>query len=122
MMTRLYFSREERVGEINDESNRVQYDSLENDLERIHEAWDALEEYVDQLGGAYEEYIEAMQEDGEDGPSRMGYARRDFIEKWSLTQATLSKLAWVMRIDGNEAYQRMMNALKSGNAVDMSGL
>jgi hypothetical protein len=122
LIGKLYHSREDRVAELNDELSRVQYDNLENDLARIEEAGGAFVEYVDGLEDAITEYMESMQDTSEDAPSRMGYARRDLIEKWTLTQATLSKVAWVLRIDGNDAYQRMINALKNGEAVDMRGL
>lgn len=122
MIERMYYSREDRIAELNEENSRVQYDTVENDLARINEAWDAFSSYSDSLEDAVDEYTEAMQEEGEDAPSRMRYARRELIEQWCFAQATLSKLAWVLRVDGNEAYQRMINALKHGNVVDVSDL
>lgn len=119
---KVYYSREDRVGELNDEMARVQYDNLENDIERIEEASGAFFDYSDELSDRIDKYLEAMSGEDEDASSVMAYSRRELIEKWALTQATLSKIAWVLRIDGNDAYQRMMNALKSGEAVDMRGL
>lgn len=122
LIGKAYYSREDRVGELNNELCRVQYNDVDDDVKRVGEAYDAFDVYSEELCEAIEQYIDAMQEMGEDAPSIMGYARRELIEKWALTQATLSKIAWVLRVDGNDAYQRMINALHTGEAVDMRGL
>lgn len=122
LIGRAYYSREDRVGELNNEFCRVQYDDVDDDIKRIGEAYDAFDVYSEELCEAVEQYMDAMQETGEDAASIMGYSRRELIEKWALAQATLSKIAWVLRVDGNDAYQRMINALRTGDAVDMRGL
>lgn len=122
MVTKMYYSREDRMKDINDEMCRVQYDSLEDDTKRIQEAAEGFFSYVDELDDRIALYLEAMAEEGQEAPAKMLFARRELIENWALAQATLSKIAWVLRIDGNEAYQRMINAIKTGDAADMRGL
>ena len=58
----------------------------------------------------------------EDSESRMSYARREVIEKWAYAQAALSKVAWVLRFDGNAAFERLINSIKDGKVIDMRGL
>jgi hypothetical protein len=58
----------------------------------------------------------------EDSDSRMRYARREVVEKWAYAQAALSKVAWVLRFDGNAAFERLINAVKDGDTIDMRGL
>ena len=52
----------------------------------------------------------------------MSYARREVIEKWAYAQAALSKVAWVLRFDGNAAFERLINSIKDGKVIDMRGL
>lgn len=121
-VTKIYHSREDLVAKLNDDKERVTYQDTGEDEMKIASASDCLVEYTDKLDAATEDYMNAMYEDDEDAPGHMAYSRREVVERWALCQAALSKLAWVMRFDGNEAYQRMMSAMDKGTVVDMSGL
>jgi hypothetical protein len=111
---KLYYSREDRIAELHDQKDRIQYDG--NDGLRITEVTDTAAEFCEKMCDALDRYVDS--EDDEE----LEYNRRNAIECWALAQASLSKVAWVMRFDGNLAYQRMINALKTGAAADMRGL
>ena len=122
MVTRIYHSREDLIARLHTEEERVQWQNTEEDEKKINEAAECLVDYSEKLDAAIEDYLNAMYEEDEEAPSHMAYCRRELIERWALTQAALSKLAYIMRFDGNDAYQRMINALDKGDAVDMRGL
>lgn len=114
LISKIYHSREDRVAELQGEDERIQYDGKDDG--RINDVIDAIDEYTNQLCGASDTLLQS--EDDEE----LEYNRRNFIERWALAQAALSKAAWVLRFDGNKAYERMINALKTGSAADMRGL
>jgi hypothetical protein len=120
-VTKIYHSREDRIGDLHTDAERVQYDG--KDAQRIQDVAETLTQFtvglIDSLGSYRDEVIAPVDEDSE---SRMGYARRDLIEKWAMTQGALSKIAWALRFDGNTAYERAINAFKSDEAMDMRGL
>lgn len=121
VISRIYHSREDRISDFHGDSERVQYDGKDGD--RINEVSDTLDTHEANLFCALEDYIQEVNAPvDEDSESRMRYARREVIEKWAMAQAALSKVAWVLRFDGNTAYERMLNAIKTGEAVDMRGL
>jgi hypothetical protein len=117
-----YNTREEAVASIADDSCRVQYD--EGDYERIKDIAGTLTHHMVELIeslGAYAD--ETRSEVDEDSESRMAYARRDLIEKWALSQLALSKVAFVIRTDGDTAFNRVVAALNiEGGNIDMRGL
>ena len=119
LVSRIYHSREDRVAELVNEKNRLQYDG--QDHIRLEETANAVEEYVTNLCEAVDALAEAVA-DSDQSEDEVNYCRRQAIEQWALAQAALSKTAHVLRFDGNIAYERMINALKSGAAVDMRGL
>lgn len=114
LVSKMYHSREDRIAELHDGSERLNYDG--QDAERITAVTDTVEDYAVKLCVALDKYTES--EDDEE----LEYNRRNAIECWALAQAAISKAAWVMRFDGNVAYERMINALKDGSAADMRGL
>jgi hypothetical protein len=121
MVSRIYHSREDRLSDLHADKERVQYDK--DDLERIDDFSVIVDEYADELCSALEGYIEAIEAPvDEDTESRVSYARREVIEKWALMQGAVSKVAWGLRFDGNQAYERMIDAMKAGAAMDMRGL
>lgn len=123
LIGKIYFSREDRIAEILSEDARVQYQDANEDANRIQDAFGGLAEKIDELDDAVCDYLEVTLEDpDEDSAAKISYHRRQLIEQWTLAQGSLSKLAWVLRIDGNEAVQRMLNAFHSEQAMDMSGL
>lgn len=121
-LVQIYHSRESRVAELCDEEQQVQLLDAREDVERIKDAFGILFEQVDILDTKGEQYLVEILEEDEynDKPIRM--ARTEVVEAWANAQLALSKLAWVMMIDGNEAYQRMVNARKHSQVVDMSDL
>jgi hypothetical protein len=120
-ISRIYHSREDRVAELHSDDERVQYDK--GDVDRITQVMDVLGEHSDNLLDALDDYsLEASSPVDEDSDSRMAYARRELIEKWAYSQGALSKVAWALRFDGNVAFERLINAIKNGETIDMRGL
>lgn len=121
MVSKIYHSREDRINDLHGPDERVQYDG--NDGERISLVTDTFDDFSDQLLQALDGYINELAAPvDEDSESRMRYARQNVVERWALAQGALSKVAWCLRIDGNTSYQNMINALKTGEAMDMRGL
>ena len=118
-VSRIYHSREDRISELHDANDRLNYDG--KDHMRAEDAANVLDEYTNKCCEAIDAYSEAAG-DADQSPEELDYARRNAIECWALAQAALSKVAWLMRFDGNKAYERMINALKTGAAADMRGL
>lgn len=114
IVSKIYHSREDRISELHDDCERIQYDG--QDERRIDESTDAFFEFADKMGEAVEQFLNS-EDDRE-----LEVNRCNLIERWALTQAALSKMAWCLRFDGNIAYERMVNALSSGAAADMRGL
>jgi glycerate-2-kinase len=120
-VSRIYHSREDRISDIHGENDRVQWSG--DELDKISELSKVVEQYSGKLTESVTEYHQAVAQDAdEDYERNLRYARQEMIEKWALAQAAISKVAYVLRFDGNAAYERMINALKSGDAVDMRGL
>lgn len=122
-MDKLYHSREDRIADLHPEEDRVDFSDADRDAEKIEEAALTLDEHINSLEEALAIYsAELSAEIDEDSAAAMSYARRDMIEKWAMAQAALSKVGYVLRFDGNAAFQRIINALKDGQEVDMRGL
>lgn len=122
-ISRIYHSREDRINEIHGRDERVSYDDPAKDYERVTACTDLVGEYTDDLMEALDEYSsEIIAPVDEDSESRMRYARQTIVEKWALAQGAISKVAWVLRINGNDAYEKMIEAIKTGAAMDMRGL
>jgi hypothetical protein len=120
-VSRIYHSREDRISDLHSDPERVQYDG--KDATRVNEVSDTLDTHEANLFVALEEYLNELDRPvDEDSESRMSYARREVIEKWAYAQAALSKVAWVLRFDGNAAYERLINAIQTGDTIDMRGL
>lgn len=104
------YSREEPISRIMAEEGKLQYD--ERDSLRIGTAADiitqAVVNLIDKLG-AYRDEVE--REVDEDTESRMRLAREELVEKWAAAQAALSSVAVTFRIDGNDAYGRLAEAM-----------
>lgn len=114
LISKIYHSREDRIAELHDGNARIQYDG--NDGLRLTEVADTVDDYVNQMYDAVDQFI-----DSEDD-RELEVNRCNLIERWALAQAAISKVAWVARFDGNKAYERMIEALKTGAAADMRGL
>jgi hypothetical protein len=118
-ISKIYHSREDRIADLHDKNEQINYD--DNDPTRIEDVTCAVDDYTSKFCEAMDGYVDVIN-NVEDDPEEMNYARRTVIERWALAQAALSKAAWVMRFDGNKAYERMINALHTGEAADMRGL
>jgi hypothetical protein len=115
-------SREDAVKLVAEDEQRVQYDGA--DLDRIKAIAGTFTHHAVELIESLGQYGDETQaEADEDTESRMAYARRDLIEKWATTQLALSKIAWAIRTNGDDAYNRLLSALgtEDGN-IDMRGL
>lgn len=117
-----YNSREEAVSSVSEDGQRVQYD--EGDADRIKDVAGTFAHHTVELIESLGAYAaETKTEVDEDSELRMGYARRDLIEKWAVAQLALSKVAYIIRVDGNQAYDRLVAALNiEGGNIDMRGL
>lgn len=117
-----YNTREEAVASVANDSHRVQYDGA--DADRIKDMAATLTHHAVELIESLGNYVaETASDIDEDAEARMGYARRELIEKWATAQLALSKVAFVMRVDGQTAYDRLIAALNiEGGNIDMSGL
>ena len=127
---KVFYGREDRIAELNEEIDRVDYKDTSADAEKIDLAYDTIFDYTGELEEKVSDYlaasaeVDAVEEGEEADEARAGLliARTELVETWALTQAALSKFAWVLRIDGNEAYHRMIDALKNRDTVDMRNL
>jgi hypothetical protein len=115
LVSRIYHSREDRISDIHSEKEKLQYDG--HDIDRLNALVEIIDEYGSDFAFSIEKLVENFNDDEEHA-----YSRRHLIERWALMQAALSKVAWSLRFDGNIAYERMINALKTGAAADMRGL
>lgn len=115
-------SREDQLGLLVHEGQQVQYD--EGDHQRIVDVTGTFTHHAVELIQSLGEYANEIERPvDEDSESRMGYARRDFIEKWAECQMALSKIAFATRLDGDAAYSRLLDALNiEGGNIDMRGL
>ena len=115
-------SREEALTLLATDAERVQYD--EGDADRLAAVAGTMTHHCVELIESLGAYAaETKAEPDEDSASRMGYARRDLIEKWALAQLALSKVAFAIRVNGNEAFDRLVNALNiEGGNIDMTGV
>ena len=124
--TRLYYSREDRIAQLNDAKERLEYKNLEADAEKSDLCMDAVADFVDDLEIAQESYAACLAEPGSNDEEMdleaVAYHRAEMVHAWAMAQAALSKFAWVHRIDGNKAYERLIEALKVDGTTDMRGL
>jgi hypothetical protein len=114
-------SREALVSEVSHELERVQYD--DNDGERLGESAVTFVLKSQELIEALARYTKELNAPvDEDSKERMGTIRRALVEKWAVVQGVTSKMAWTLRIDGDEAYKRFIQAIKKGEEPNMEGL
>lgn len=112
-------SREEKIGSRSKEEERVQYDGA--DTTRLATTASDFVNSATELLTALGQYRDELERPvDEDTPSRIGYARRALVEAWAIGQGALSHIAWVVRINGDEALDRLL--VEGDKAIDMSGL
>lgn len=115
----LYYSREDRINDICEDADRVQYQDPVEDEKAALDPLYATGESVDMLETCVEDYFDAIE--GGD-PAVIRHKRSQLAYEWAAAQLALSKVAWVLRIDGNDAFQRLVNAIKTQSTADMEGL
>jgi hypothetical protein len=101
--------REELINEVAGDNHRVQYDGL--DGARIEASAQTMTEAVVMLLealGAYSDIIKAPAD--ENTADLTKEARYNVLASWGVAQAGISKVAWMLRIDGDEVYRRVVTA------------
>jgi hypothetical protein len=116
---RLYYSREDLFAKVADPDDRVQCVDAQEDYDRALDPLTRTAEVLDELHTSLGEYFDEVDEGH---PEAIKRSRERLVMDWAMAQGTLSKLAWVLRIDGNDAFQRLMNAIKDGKTANMEGL
>lgn len=119
--SRLYFSREDRVGDIYSHDDRVQYKDVAEDYAAVEEVIDHLDLAAGDLYSSVDEYFGALQMPNAT-PELIKSNRAALVHHWAEAQEALSRLGWVLRIDGNDAFQRIVEAKKNDLLPDMKGL
>ncbi len=103
-------TREQILAEHISEDHRVQYDS--EDTARLESVADLLTNASMLLIEALAKYRDAsIAEVNEDSADLMKQARYDLIFTWTMVQTAVSKVAWVTRFDGEEAYKRAVETM-----------
>lgn len=115
-------SRETMVMDLCQDSDRLQYDSEDN--KRIATVAAQFTQsamlMIEALGAFAEAGAAKIDENSVD---IMKGARADVVMAWGALQAVTSKIAGVMRIDGDAAFERLLlNATDGGEDPDVSGL
>src|SRR5437868_11515576 len=111
IVSRIYHSREDRIKDLHGPDEQLAY--ADNDHDKITDLLDVVDEYTSTLLDKIEEYQTALASD-DFNDDETNYVRKEVIERWALAQAAISKVAWFFRIDGNAAYERMINAVRTG--------
>lgn len=117
---KIYYSREDRIADIYSDDERVQYQDAQEDLDKLDEPFDALDFEIDNL---YQQipYFFHVVNMGE-GPETIKLRREAMVAAWAQAQAALSRIGWILRIDGNEAFQRVVDARHNDTVPNLSGL
>lgn len=114
-------SRESIIGGMSKEAERVQYD--DKDTHRLMNVGDAVITHITDFLSALDAYIKALNAPvDEDSTLNMGTSRAILVEKWAIATCALSKAGWIIRVDGDEAFNRTTEAIKTGKALDVRGL
>jgi hypothetical protein len=121
-VSKIYHSREDLMAKLVPEEARVQYDDNREDTIKIYQATDLIEERLEGIEDDLEDYLNAIHGDDSDAAENMRVVRARVVAQWAFLQMAVSKFARVLRIDGNEAYQRTITALEADATVNMSGL
>jgi enoyl-[acyl-carrier-protein] reductase (NADH) len=119
-----FHTRETPMAAIFGEGVRVQYD--DQDEQKIDvlaaQLTDIAVGMLTTLGEYKAELSAPIDEDSQD---RMKAARWELVERWGHLQFLTSKIAYVTRIDGQEAYKRYVEFMADVNetpGLDVSGL
>lgn len=120
-MNKLYYSREDRISELLTEEDRVQYKNLDEDNQRVFDGLDSMDEALGIFTNVIEEYLAVVGQEAAT-PENIARGRARLVFAWSMMQASVSALAYTLRIDGNDAFQRYVEAVKQDTTPNMAGL
>jgi hypothetical protein len=113
--------REELIDKLAPTDDRLEYD--EHDEAKIVETANRYTQTTVLLLEAIGKYVETMRLPiDENSADLMKEARYDVVYSWAVAQAAVSKIAWMMRIDGDEAYGRIMDGAMSEEHPDLHDL
>lgn len=117
-----FHSREGALNLVFDDDARVQYD--EGDDKRIYNSAEMFAHNAAGLVTVLAEYKGLLNEEVFDGSSAdVAAARAEVIEAWTYAQMALSRIAWALRFDGNEAYAKTINSqLDSTYPLNFKGM
>lgn len=119
--TSMTLSRETIIGNVSADSERVQYD--DKDTERLARVGDAVISHVTDFLQGLDAYMAVLNAPvDEDSKLQMGQARMVLVEKWAIATCALAKAGWIIRVDGDEAFNRTAESIKTGKALDLAGL
>lgn len=114
-------SRETIIGDMSKEDERVQYD--DRDVERLMDVGDAVISHITDFLSSLDNYIGALNAPvDEDSKLNMAEARMRLVEKFAIATCALAKAGWIIRVDGDEAFQRTAESIKTGKALNLAGL
>lgn len=118
-IVRMYYSREDRVADIGEESQRMQFRDGAEDADKVFGIFDTFASAVEALDEKVSDYEAALADNDAEEATRL---RAEVIELWAGTQAGLSAVAWVMRFSGDVAFNRICDFAKDGTTYNMSDL
>lgn len=114
-------NREQLLSKVCSDDHRLQYDGNDGTrMTMLATAFtDASVAMIEALG-AFNNAAEAPVSDT--SADEMKAARYDAVSAWTMAQAAVSKVAFVLRIDGEEAYRRAIKAVENEEDPEFSGL
>jgi hypothetical protein len=115
--------REQLIDDLVGEDGKLQYDAQdEAKITNVAEAFaSASVLMIEALGGYVNELNRPYDENSADD---MKGARHDLIYAWTAMQGSTSRIAHLLRFDGDEAYRRAVETAKTGDdeLADFNGL
>lgn len=106
--TENFHSREGALNLVFDDTDRVQYDG--EDDSRLYKSAEMFAHNCAGLVTVLSEYKDGLlAEAGSEAADSIASTRAEVIEAWAYAQEALSKIAWCLRFDGNEAYAKLIN-------------
>ncbi len=116
-------TREEKVKNMKNasDSDRVQYDTM--DSSRVMAASRAVTNEVVSLINALGAYVDMIEAEVDaDTAAKIGSARNALIEQWGFTQVSLSNVAYVLRFNGEEVFDKVVEGFDKETPIDVRGM
>jgi hypothetical protein len=111
--------REKMIDDLVGEDGKVQYDG--NDEAKITNVAGAFANASVLMIEALGAYVDAMNLPvDENSADIMKGARNDVIYSWTAMQGSVSRIAHLLRFDGDEAYRRAVETAKEGNEDEVT--